>query len=50
MSDTSSDASAADLEDALREVTVATWNRVRSTTELADFVDRRHMALGNVEL
>lgn len=50
MSNTSSDAGTADLEDTLRQVTIATWNRVRSSSELQDFITRRHSAVADIEL
>lgn len=50
MSDSKSDSMVAEFEDTLRQVTVATWNRVRSSDELRDFIDRRHSALADIEL
>lgn len=50
MKNASSDESIAQFEDALRQVTVATWNRVRSTDELKQFLDRRFNALADIEL
>ena len=50
MSDNSSDNGVAQFEDALRQVTVATWNRVRSSEELQEFIDRRHTALADQDL
>jgi hypothetical protein len=50
MSDTSSDSNVAQFEDALRQVTIATWNRKRSSDELRRFITRRHDALADVEL
>ncbi len=50
MKNASSDETVAPFEDALRQVTVATWNRVRSSNELKDFLDRRYSALADIEL
>ena len=50
MKNASSDENVAQFEDALRQVTVATWNRVRSSNELKDFLDRRYNALADIEL
>lgn len=50
MKTASSDNEIAQFEDALRQVTVATWNRVRSSNELKDFLDRRYNALADIEL
>ncbi len=50
MKNTSSDSEVAQFEAALKSVTVATWNRVRSSNELQDFIERRHNALAEIEL
>jgi len=50
MQNASSDEDIAQFEDTLRQVTVATWNRVRSSNELKDFLDRRYNALADIEL
>lgn len=50
MSNASSGSDVAQFEDALKQVTIATWNRVRSSDELTSFVDRRHAALAEIEL
>jgi hypothetical protein len=50
MPNASSDSDVAQFEDALRQVTIATWNRVRSSGELKQFIDRRHSALADIEL
>lgn len=50
MKNASSDSDVVQFEDALKSVTIATWNRVRSSTELRDFVERRHNALAEIEL
>lgn len=46
----SSDSDVAQFEDALNQVAVATWNRVRSSNELTEFLDRRYTALADIEL
>lgn len=50
MSDASSGSDVAQFEDDLKQVTIATWNRVRSSDELTSFVDRHHAALTEIEL
>lgn len=50
MKNVSSDNEVAEFEDALKSVTIATWNRVRSSNELHDFVEQRHNALAEIEL
>jgi hypothetical protein len=50
MQTTSSDSDVANFEDALSSITLASWNRVRSSEELLSFIDTRHAALADVEL
>lgn len=50
MPNATSDSDVAQFEDALTQVAVATWNRVRSSTELQNFIDRRHSELADIEL
>lgn len=50
MTNASSDENVAQFEDALSQVIVATWNRVRSSNELQEFLDRRFSALSDIEL
>ncbi|AKM80443.1 MAG: hypothetical protein UW38_C0001G0596 [Candidatus Saccharibacteria bacterium GW2011_GWC2_44_17] len=46
----SGDSTVAQFEDALKALTLSTWNRVRSQEELSSFIDRRHTALTDIEL
>lgn len=46
----SSDSNIAQFESALKSITLATWNRVRSRDELTSFIDRRHTAVADIEL
>lgn len=50
MTNASSGYDVAEFEDDLKQVTIATWNRVRSSEELTSFIDRRHAALAEIEL
>jgi hypothetical protein len=50
MKNVSSDVEVAEFEDVLKSVTLASWNRVRSTQELQDFIERHHSALTEIEL
>lgn len=46
----SSDSDIVQFEDTLKAAALSTWNRVRSTSELSSFIDRRHAALADIEL
>ena len=50
MTHASSDEELADIEDSLGHLTLASWNRVRSSDELQGFIDRHHSAIATVEL
>lgn len=50
MTHASSEDEFADVEDSLGRVTLATWNRVRSSDELQDFITKRHSDVESIEL